>query len=145
MSLKCRMLGEEVATILMIAVAPVTTLNRSILRTDRSMSSDQFGPVFPIPRSESRRRTSDHCSTSQSDSMRVPDIANRNVVATEVNLDIPEHSEHGSQRRARIAATLKGDFVIRRDSPWIVDANGNAPKLLALGAWHGLIRPSGRV
>ena len=39
MSLKCRMLGEEMAKILMIAVGPVTTLNRSILRTDRSMSS----------------------------------------------------------------------------------------------------------
>ncbi len=39
MSLKCRMLGEEMATILMIAVGPITTLNRSILRTDRSMSS----------------------------------------------------------------------------------------------------------
>jgi hypothetical protein len=42
-------------------------------------------------------------------------------------------------------AALKGGFVIRRDSPWIVDANGNALKLLALGARHGLIRPSGRV
>jgi len=81
--------------------------------------------------------------------MRVPDIANRKVVASEVNLDIctidPRRSQNGSRRRARIAATLKGGFVIRRDSPWIVDANGNALKLLALGAWHGLIRPSGRV
>src|SRR6266852_1303550 len=31
-------MGEEMATILMIAVGPVTTLNRSILRTERSMS-----------------------------------------------------------------------------------------------------------
>ena len=38
MSLKCRMLGEEMATILMIVVGPVTTLNRSILRTERRMS-----------------------------------------------------------------------------------------------------------
>jgi hypothetical protein len=30
--------GKEMATILMIAVGPITTLNRSILRTERSMS-----------------------------------------------------------------------------------------------------------
>ena len=51
-------------------------------------------------------------------------------------------SPFDAEAQARIAATLKGDFVIRRESPWIVDANGNALKLLALGAWHGLIRPS---
>src|SRR4029077_16802591 len=34
----CRMLGEEMATILMIPVGPITTLNRSILRTERRMS-----------------------------------------------------------------------------------------------------------
>jgi hypothetical protein len=34
----CRMLGEEMATILMIPVGPITTLNRSILRTERGMS-----------------------------------------------------------------------------------------------------------
>jgi hypothetical protein len=54
-------------------------------------------------------------------------------------------SPFDAEAQARIAATLKGGFVIRRESPWIVDANGNALKLLALGAWHGLIRPSGRV
>src|SRR6267143_863025 len=31
-------MGKEMATILMIAVGPVTTLNRLILRTERSMS-----------------------------------------------------------------------------------------------------------
>ena len=31
-------LGEEMATILMIPVGPITTLNRSILRTERRMS-----------------------------------------------------------------------------------------------------------
>jgi hypothetical protein len=31
-------MGEKMATILMIAVGPVTTLNRSILRTERDMS-----------------------------------------------------------------------------------------------------------
>src|SRR5207244_4027869 len=34
----CRMLGEEMATILMIPVGPITTLNRSILLTERRMS-----------------------------------------------------------------------------------------------------------
>src|SRR6266446_4287312 len=34
----CRMSGEEMATILMIPVGPITTLNRSILRTERRMS-----------------------------------------------------------------------------------------------------------
>src|SRR6266550_8601682 len=34
----CRMLGEEMATIAMIPVGPVTTLNRSILLTERGMS-----------------------------------------------------------------------------------------------------------
>ena len=65
------------------------------------------------------------------------------MVATEVNLDIWTIDPRALAARVaaadRIAATLKGDFVIRRDSPWIVDANGNALKLLALGAWHGLI------
>ena len=46
----------------------------------------------------------------------------------------------GRSSGPEIAATLKGDYVIRRDSPWMVDANGNALKLLlALGlAWLGL-------
>src|SRR3984893_5408574 len=35
---RCRKLGEEMATILMIPIGPVTTLNRSILRTERRMS-----------------------------------------------------------------------------------------------------------
>src|SRR3984893_2346879 len=34
----CRMWGEEMATILMIPVGPITTLNRSILRTERRMT-----------------------------------------------------------------------------------------------------------
>src|SRR6266850_5000591 len=38
MSPKCRMLGEEMATILMIPVGPITTLSRSILLTERGMS-----------------------------------------------------------------------------------------------------------
>jgi hypothetical protein len=40
-------------------------------------------------------------------------------------------SPFDAEAQARIAATLKGDFVIRRESPWIVDANGNA-----LNCWH---------
>src|SRR6266850_4621046 len=36
--LSCRMSGEEMATILMLPVGPRTTLNRSILRSERSMS-----------------------------------------------------------------------------------------------------------
>jgi hypothetical protein len=69
--------------------------------------------------------------------MRVPDIANRNVVATGVNLDIctidPRALAAWVAAADRIAATLKGDFVIRRDSPWIVDANENAE---AAGTWR---------
>ena len=38
MSLSCRMSGEEMATILMLPVGPRTILNRSIIRTERSMS-----------------------------------------------------------------------------------------------------------
>ena len=35
---KCRMSGEQMATIPMIPIGPITTLNRSILHTERGMS-----------------------------------------------------------------------------------------------------------
>ena len=68
--------------------------------------------------------------------MRVPDVANRNVVATEVNLDFCTIDPRALAARVTTAGQNCGDaerrFVIRRDSPWIVDANGNALKLPAL-------------
>ena len=37
-SQSCRMLGEQMASIHMIPIGPITTLNRSILLTERGMS-----------------------------------------------------------------------------------------------------------